>query len=195
MGIVIMDLCQSGVRARHWRSLSSCLVVLWQSFRLFPGYIIPVRFTESQTGLCFLTWNRKYNKNKLYLLWFHLPAPSGFQLNRAERKHNNFNDFVWRPVSLLYSCVWGCLTGREEVVDGSGGVERRQLQALSQAVQSMALDSGRFIHPSSKEQVLDKGAVHQETTKVRISTLLRSSLWLLQQNHHHIHREQPVHHL
>lgn len=49
MGIVIMDLCQSGVRAWHWRSLSSCFVVLWQSFRLFPGYIIPVRFTESQT--------------------------------------------------------------------------------------------------------------------------------------------------
>lgn len=112
-----------------------------------------------------------------------------------QRENNNFNDFVWRPVSLLYSCVWGCLTGREEVVDGSGGIERRQLQALSQAVQSMALDSGRFVHPSSKEQVLDKGAVHQETNKVRISTLLRSSLWLLQQNHHHIHREQPVHHL
>lgn len=87
------------------------------------------------------------------------------------------------------------LTGREEVVDGSGDIERRQLQTLGQAVEGVALDSGRFIRPSSEQNVLNKELVRQKAGELWVLTLLWIPLGLLQQNHHHIHREQPGHHL
>lgn len=48
------------------------------------------------------------------------------------------------------------LTSREEAVNGPSGIERRQLQTLSQAGQSMSLNGGGAVEPSGKQQVLDQ---------------------------------------
>lgn len=80
-------------------------------------------------------------------------------------------------------------------MDGPSDVERRQLQTLCKAVERVALDSRGVVHPPSEQQALDQEFVWQETSKLRVRTLLRLPLWLLKQNHHHIDGEQPVHHL
>lgn len=59
----------------------------------------------------------------------------------------------------------------------------------------MALDSGRAVHSPIEQQVLDQELVRQKAGELNVLTLLRSPLWLLQQNHHHVYREQPVYHL
>lgn len=78
---------------------------------------------------------------------------------------------------------------------GPGGIERRQLQTLSQTGEGVALDGGRAVHPPSEQQVLDQELVWQEAGEVSVLALLLLPLWLLQQNHHHVHGEQPAHHL
>lgn len=95
---------------------------------------------------------------------------------------------------VQFHCVH-FLTSREEVVDSPRDVERRQLQTLGQAGKSVALNSGRVVHPPSKQQALDQELVWQEAGELWVQTLFRPPLWLLQQNHHHIHGKQPAHHL
>ena len=87
------------------------------------------------------------------------------------------------------------LTGREEVVDGPGDIEWRQLQTLGQTGKGMTLDSGRFVHLLCEQHALDQKFVWQEAGKVRVITLPQPPLRLLQHYHYHIHREESAHHL
>lgn len=66
---------------------------------------------------------------------------------------------------------------------------------MSEAGQSVALDGWGAVGPLSKQQVMDQELVWEETGKVGILTFFWLPLWLLQQHHHHVHREQPVDHL
>lgn len=83
----------------------------------------------------------------------------------------------------------------EEVVNSPSDVERGQLQTLSQTREGVALDGGRWVHPPSKEHVVDQKLLWQEVGELGILTLIRTSLGMLQQNHHHVHGEQTMDHL
>lgn len=68
------------------------------------------------------------------------------------------------------------LTGREEVVDGPGGVEGRQFQTLGQAGQGVALDGRGGVHPPGEQQTLDQELVRQEGGELGVLALFWLSL-------------------
>ena len=86
-------------------------------------------------------------------------------------------------------------TGGEEVLHGTGGVEGRHLQDLGQAGEGVATHGGGGVGAAAEQQALHQVAVGQKDRHLRRCPQVRSSLRLLQQHHHHVHRKQTVHHL
>jgi len=121
-----------------------------------------------------------------------------FSNNSLKSASSTKTSLGFRSKSGLNVCFYQrvCfLTGREEVVDCPGGVERGQLQTLGEGGQGVALDCGRVVHPPIEQQFLDQELVRQEEGELRVLTLPQTPLGLFQQNHHHVHRKQPAHHL